>query len=352
MNRRILVPTILALLALVVALAVAGVALRSDTERRNGLNESVPGRITTSVGSATTPAPVSPSPPDAFSLPQQQFALYEPPAEELYINGKRLAGRTAQELATFPPGATVRELANNLVAAAQRRSELERTVAPLRDPSRRSAGEVLYVQLSGVTTTTLGAMVVVRQHLEDAAGVREQVVRVMDVRLRRANGPWSLDSVASVGGTRAPRPAKVSAAAARALDHARLQLPDTARWDIHRGRVDDALLTALADAADRWPIAVSVLRTGHPRNVWATNRASAHTSGYAADVYAVDGELVLRQRQSGSSAQRLAAALLAGGARQIGSPWALRSGNKQSFTDRVHQDHVHLQQTATPPPRG
>lgn len=288
------------------------------------------------------------SPPPPFSIPQQRFALYEPPAEEPYANGKRLAGRVAQQLVTFGPRASAAEIAGGIEAAGERPAQLERIVAPLVDPARRSTGEVAYVQLSGLTATTLGAMVIVRQHLEDATGARELVVRVMDVQLRRTDGPWLLDRVGSVGGTAVPRPAKVSRAAARVLDHPKIQLPDTARWDIYRGDIDDGLLTALGDAADRWPLAVTVLRTGHPPNVWATKRRSAHAAGLAADIYAVDGTLVLRQQKVGSSARQLAASFLAAGAAQVGSPWVLPPGGKRSITDRVHWDHVHIQQTWAP----
>ena len=136
------------------------------------------------------------------------------------------------------------------------------------------------------------------------------------------------------------------------LDHPNIRLPDTARWDIYRGGIDAGLLRALADAADRWRLAVMVLSTGHPPNVWAAGHPSAHSSGYAADIYAVDRMLVLRQRANGSSAQRLAAAFLAAGATQVGSPWTLPPGGRRSFTDRVHQDHIHVQQNRPSPPRG
>ena len=348
MSRRALIPTVLTLLFAVVAVSAAGWILRRDTERIGQLETAPASTMTQPDRSRTTQDPETQVVPTPFSTPQRRFAPYEPPAGETYTNGKRLAGRIAQRLATFPPRATIRELTRAVGAAGGRQAGLDRTLAPLLDPARRSSGEVLYVQLSGVTATTLGAMAVVRQHLEDAAGIREEVVRVMDVQLRRTNGPWSLDRVSSVGGTAVPRPANVSPAAARVLDHPNIQLPDTARWDIYRGGIDDGLLVALAEAADRWPIAVTVLRTGHPRNVWATRRESAHTTGYAVDVYAVDGRLVQRQRESGSNAQSLAAAFLAGGARQVGSPWKLRPGGKRSFTDSVHQDHVHLQQNASP----
>lgn len=334
----------LRLVLLVLVAATAGCA-----DGIEGGSDEVRPPESTAAGTTTQREEMRPRGP--FSTPEQLFAPYEPPTGERYANGKRLAGRVAQSLATFEPSATSSELARGVGATGGRRTALERTVEPLLDPARRSAGEVLYVQLSGVTATTLGAMVIVRQHLEDAGGVREQVVRVMDVRLRRTDGPWSLDRVASVGGAAVPRPPNVSSAAARVLDHPNIELPDTARWDIYRGDIDDRLLRALGDAADRWPLAVTVLRTGHPANVWAARRPSAHASGYAADLYAVAGRLVLRQREAGSSAQQLAAAFLASGAEQVGSPWDLPASGKRSFTDTVHQDHIHVQQTKASAPR-
>ena len=333
-------PALIALRVAVIAVAAAaGGGCQSDTDRGVEPAETAPATTAARTDATTTTAP-----PQPFSMPQLRFAPYEPPAEEPYANGKRLAGRVAQRLATFRQGSSAVEIAAGVGAVGERAAELERVVAPLRDPGRRSSGEVVYVQLSGVTASTLGAMVVVRQHLEDAAGARETVVRVMDVRLRRTDGPWSLDRVGSVGGTAVPRPADLSPPAARVLDHPNIQLPDTARWDIHRGWIGDELLRALADAADGTELAVTVLRTGHPQNVWATERLSAHSTGRAVDIYAVDGKLVLRQRTNGSSAQRLAAAFLAGGATQVGSPWVLAPGGRRSFTDPVHWDHVHVQQ--------
>ncbi len=41
------------------------------------------------------------------------------------------------------------------------------------------------------------------------------------------------------------------------------------------------------------------------------------------------------------------AQLVIAGAAQVGSPWILGAGGSQSFTDEVHEDHIHLQQTPT-----
>ena len=313
-----------------------------DSERTS---DAASMRATATPGaSAATPIPVT-RVARPLSNKLRRLKLYEPPVGEPYANGKRLAGRVGQKLTTFGPDTSAPELARSVGAAGAPAAALSRIVAPLLASARRSTGEVVYVQLSGVTVSTLGAMVIVRQHVEGPGGRRTLLVRVVDVRLRRTNGPWRLDRVASVGGTPARRPARISRAAARVLEHPNITLPDTARWDIHRGLIDEALLRALASAADRWPFAVSVLRTGHPPNVWATKRPSAHAVGKAADIYAVESRLVLRQTAMGSSAQRLASAFLAAGAVQVGSPWVLAPGGRRSFSDRVHRDHLHVQQS-------
>lgn len=337
---------VLRLCAIALLGLAAGVACASGDARESA--DAVT-KTVTHVTTETVTSSQTTSAPAPFSAPEQRFPPYQPPAGEVFPNGKRLAARVAQELATFGPKADAAELADG--AGAQ--PDLERVVAPLLEPSRRSAGEVLYVQLSGVTATTLGTMVVVRQHLEDGEGNREQVVRVMDIRLRRTGGPWLLERVASVGGTPVPRPSTLSRAALRVLDHPNIELADTARWDIYRGLVGEELLQALADAADRRRLAITVFRTGHPPNVWAAGRVSAHTLGRAADIYAVDRVPVVGQRAEGSSAQRLAEAFLAGGAKQVGSPWVLTPGGRRSFTDRVHQDHLHVDvgSGAIPPPQ-
>jgi hypothetical protein len=276
-------------------------------------------------------------------------AAYEPrpyrpdPAEE-YANGKRLAARMAQKALTYEPGASAREVASTLPRTEAGVASLAAALEPAVDPERRSVGEVVYPQLSGVTPTSLGAMVITRQVLEDAHGERESLTRVLDVRLRLSGQSWALDRIASVGGSPVPRPASLAAAAERVLEEPNISLSDSARWDIYRGSVDPTLLDALATAARRHQLSVGILRSGHPPNVWATERPSAHSQGFAADIYAVDGRPVVRQQRTASPAYELAEELFAGGAYQLGSPWAFGAGVGSSFTDAVHQDHIHLQQ--------
>lgn len=289
-----------------------------------------------------TPAAPSPEPE-----PPQAPPRYRPVPDEGYANGKRLAAEIAQRVTTYDPGANAGSIAADLGPAAVAGAALSDSIEPLVYPDRYSRGQVVYPQLSGVTPTSLGAMVVVRQSVSDTGSDVRSITRVLDIRLRRSGGPWALDRIGSIGGTAPGATEAPSAAAQRVLEHPRITLPDSARWDILRGDVDEALLTALASAAERYRLGVAVIRSGHPPNVWATMTPSAHSAGNAVDIYSVDGRPVVTQTQEGSAAFELASELVGGGAAQVGSPWILGAGGSQSFTDDVHQDHIHLQQTPT-----
>ena len=153
-----------------------------------------------------------------------------------------------------------------------------------------------------------------------------------------------LSELASVGGTPTERPPGLPAISQRVLDDPAIDLPDSARWDIYRGEISGNLLKALAGAAKSNPIRVAVLKTGHPPTVWGTSNPSAHSEGLAADIWSVAGQPVVKQRQTGSAAFDTAGAFVSRGALQVGSPWTFTSDGFSTFTDDVHQDHIHVQQ--------
>lgn len=281
--------------------------------------------------------------PDGSAQQRQELrrASYRAPRGDVYQNAKALAGRTVQRLTSYPPGTSARMLAARLPASVRKTPGLRERLEPLSDPVSGSRGRVVYPQLGGATATAASVMVVVRQQRLPPDGEATTETRTFDVRLRRAGGPWQLADIASVGGRPIARPRRLSGAARAVLDSARIDLPDSARWDIHRGAVDERLLRRMKEMADTVPYSVTVLDAGHPTSVFETDRRSAHSSGSAVDVWKVAGQRVVRQRGRGSPAHALARRLLDGGATQLGSPWALGRG---SFTDVVHQDHLHLQQ--------
>jgi hypothetical protein len=292
-------------------------------------------------GPAATPsttAPPSSSRPPAPELP----AAYQPARGEVLAEAKRVAGQAVQQLATYQPGVAHRAVAARLLAPGGDPAALLEAAAPMLVPDALSVGEVVYAQLGGLTPAAAAVMVIVRQALRQPDGETTVMARTLDVRLRRASGRWVLDELASAGGRPVARPAKLPADARAVLDDPRIQLPDSARWDIHRGAVDPRLLQAMRAMADRHPYAVSVLISGHPRNVFGTNRRSNHNAGRAVDVYAVAGRLVVHQRRRGSAAYRLARWLDRDGVSELGSPWAFGDGGARSFTNTVHRDHLHL----------
>ena len=315
------------------AIAAAGVFAACSGEGDSG-------RQAPSARSVKPERPVSPaSPPTRPRVPAYRADPAEP-----YAVAKQFAGQVAQDALTYRRGATADEVAGSLPRAAVARRDLVRVLRPLVVAGMRSGGTTIYPQLSGVTTTSLGTMVVVRQTLEDRDGRRRATTRVLDIRLRRVRKRWELDTIASAGGRPAARPASLPPEARRVLNHPNIELPDSARWDIYRGKVDRGLLSALLAAAKRQELSIAVISSGHPPNVWASSRPSAHARGFAADIYAVGGRPVVRQRKVGSPAYAVAQGFFAGGARQIGSPWSF-GGGARSFTDPVHQDHIHVQQS-------
>ena len=219
-------------------------------------------------------------------------------------------------------------------------------LAPIVHEGTWSRGRVVYPQLGGLEARRAAVIVVVEQTIGDVDGPRTET-RVMDVRVRRdgPDAPWRVEEVASVGGAPVERPDDLSDAATAVLDHPDIELPDSARWDVHRGEVDDDLLALMARMADHQPYGVVVLITGHSWNVFGTDRPSKHSEGRAVDLHrlAADGPLVIEDRSTGSPTHDLVRWLYdQPEVAEIGSPWALDGFGGRSFTDDLHQDHLHI----------
>jgi hypothetical protein len=106
-------------------------------------------------------------------------------------------------------------------------------------------------------------------------------------------------------------------------------------------RLDRRVRTLLVAAADRHPIRVSCVRTGHSWYVKGTRRVSNHSVWRAVDVDWVGGHPV---SPSNPAARRLALWIGRGRAgvqpSEVGSPW--RFGGRPWFTDAGHQGHLHV----------
>jgi hypothetical protein len=268
---------------------------------------------------------------------------YEPVAAETHPNAKALGALVAQTLTTADPGEPLEAIVERASDGRGRTEDVE-AARPLHHPDGWSRGEVLYPQFGGLTEGRCSIMAVTRQTLGYPDGAVEEVVRTIDVRLRIVDGGWTFESLASAGGTPVDRPDDLPEAATAVLDDPRIELPDSARWDIHRGATSPALLALLGRLADETGgFAVCVLESGHPVNVFGTDRLSDHTRGRAADLHALGGRLVIEDRQQGSGTDRAVGWLYDDPIRPVvGSPWALDGFGGRSFTDAVHQDHLHV----------
>lgn len=289
-----------------------------------------------------SPSP-SASPSSATSPLPTQPPAYALSRAEVHPDVKREAARIAQALTTYLPNETPETIAGRIARSEPARSQLLADAAPLLVAGARSIGTVVYPQLGGRPTDRASVMVVVQQQLHASDQKQPKTVtRTLDVRLQRMNQQWQFERLVSAGGQPPADKLKLSATAHAVLADGRITLPDSARWDIQGGGVSERLLKTMLAMAEQAPYAVAVITSGHPHEVFGTNRTSRHTHGRAVDVYSIGGQLVIDQRGENTLAHRTARWLFGQGVAELGSPWAFDGYGGRSFTDVVHQDHLHV----------
>lgn len=279
---------------------------------------------TTTTTEITLPAPVRYAPLDG-----------EPAAD-----AKQLAADTVQAITTYEVGTAPADVRAGIESIGVDPMVADAATG-LQASDSASVGEIVYPQLGGLTDTQASVMVVVRQRLL-REGEERSVTRTVDVRLERTDQTWNVTGVASIGGSPPNAPVALSATASEVLANSAIDLPDSARWDIQRGGTDDRVLGLLLDMAAEHTVSVTVLASGHPQNVFDSVSVSNHTRGRGVDIWAVDGQPVLSQRDPAGSLHTLTGELLALGVTELGSPWDLDGPGGAAFTNTVHQDHLHL----------
>src|SRR3546814_16411747 len=113
------------------------------------------------------------------------------------------------------------------------------------------------------------------------------VVRTADVRLRREAGAWRVTGVESQGGEPTGSP-EITPLAQAVLANDRLDLPDSARWDIQSGRIGDEILQVLQNLSQQHTLHVAVLASGHHHNGLESEYVSNTTHGRGNDLWATD----------------------------------------------------------------
>ena len=254
---------------------------------------------------------------------------------------KGVAALTVQALMSYDPVSSSAAAARQRLVASGASPEIAERAGLVLVAGAHSAADIVYPQLGGLTSERASVMTVVSQRLLLQEGQRQTVVRTIDVRLVRREGRWTVEDIPSFGGDPVPSPVNVPPSAARVLAHPAIDLPDSARWDIFTGRVGEPILALLADLADRHRLGVTVFATGHPHEVFGTTRISNHTRGAAVDLWFVDAPVV-GQRDAKGALPGLVNELLRRGVTELGAPFVVEGPNGPSFTDTVHQDHLHL----------
>lgn len=286
----------------------------------------------------TTPEPTTPATP----LPPPEPAVWEPSTNEVLPGAKQQAASIAHRLVNYGPEQSLAERVARITDDDAERTSLTEAAAVLQHDGVWSRGSVVYPQLGGLRGDRTSVMVVVEQRFPHEADIRT-ATRTLDIRLvRQDDGSWEFDQLASVGG-QPPGPNEQTPAERALLADERVTLPDSARWDIEAGEISPVLVKLMSRMAERTTYDVVTLSSGHPFHVFGTDRQSRHTQGEAVDVYLLDGERVVDLREKGSAAHDLVTWLYdQPEVANIGSPWALDAYGGRSFTDRVHQDHVHV----------
>jgi hypothetical protein len=316
-----------------------GPALASGADEEPDAATAVP---EADIGSQATPG-ITAQPTADTTVPLLPRVSYDPPAGVILADAKRLGGVVAQALTTYEADMSLEDVLNRFAVDPERYVALSEEADIVHYPGMWSRGRVEYAQLGGHLNNRASIMVVLRQEL----GIEELErveTRTMDVRLVRSpQGSWVFDRLASAGGVPVGRPATLSALAAAVVDDPRIRLPDSAIWDIYSGDTDEALLRLMADLADRTPYAATVLHTGHPHNVFETDRVSNHSVGRAIDVYLV-GEALVDDDRADDGTTRAHVEWLGDRTdiKELGSPWKLPDATAHTFTNEVHQDHIHI----------
>ncbi|WP_210588870.1 hypothetical protein [Streptomyces sp. GESEQ-35] len=320
---------------LLLAAAAAGLGLVGCTSDEGGKQpEASPGARSRSPAPSPSPTPTRSPLPSASPWPLVRTEV-EPQA-------KRSAVRLLEALGTWPAGqdgtGAARQRAEAQGVSAAAAPGLVAQARPLLDAGTEATARIIAAQYGGLLATRASVLVAVRQWGRGADGGVEAGGATVDVRLNRLPGGWVVGEL--YPSRPAPPLARPGTLIEQVVSHDRIHLPPAAEADVRAGQLRPKPLRALLALAETYEIDVSVVHTGHPRNVFGTNRLSDHTRMRAFDVWAVDGRAVIDPETPDSLVDGFMRAAARAGAYNIGGPRLLGGGG--FFSDRVHRDHLHI----------
>ncbi|MFI1069319.1 hypothetical protein [Streptomyces puniciscabiei] len=278
----------------------------------------------------------SPSPSPA--LPRT--TPWRPTSAEVQPAAKLRAVRLVEAVGAWADGHGGAAAARTRVAALGLPPALVGQAGPLLPAADQAALQVVDAQYGGILSRSASVLVVCRQWTRRAGTVSAGGTTV-DVRLSRSASGWTVDALHPAH----PGPA------ARSLDpdvrsvlsDDRIVLPPAAAADLRSGQVHTSVARAMLALARTYRLEVSVVRSGHPLDVFGTSRPSDHPRGRAFDVWRIDGHAVVDPATSRALIERFMRDAAAAGSYNVGGPVPLSGGGAgQFFSDATHHDHVHL----------
>jgi len=230
--------------------------------------------------------------------------------------------------------------AAQLGIASSLAAELAGETGSLTPTADEAVVQVVDAQYGGILSDSASVLVVCTQTTRTGTAVRHGGTTV-DVRLSRTSAGWGV----TVLHPATPGPATALSTTERAvLGNSRIQLPPASAADIRSGAVHSSVLQTMTRLAGTYQLSVSVVRSGHPIDVFGTTRPSDHPRGRAFDVWRINGHPVVDPATSRSLITAFMRAAAAAGSYNVGGPVQLSGGatSNQFFSDATHHDHVHI----------
>ena len=327
---------------LVVALS-SGLVAACSTRTRVPLSGETPAPAGTGV-TPTTSVPAPTPSPTATAAPTASTSAALPAAHpwaprrgEVSPAVKARATSLVEAVGTWRSGDSGLAAARRRAAAAGHAPALADALAPLLGAGDSAVSIVRDAQYGGILAGSASVLVVVDQWRAMPDGSVVAGGTTVDVRLVAKSPRWRVtEALPARPGARA---ASLTSTARRVLADTRIRLPHAALSDVRSGAIHDSVLGLLVALSREHVVDVSVLRSGHPLHVFGTSRTSDHPRGRAVDVWALDDRPLVLPSNHALAVSAMSFAV-AHGAYNVGGPVLLPGA--QYFSDRTHQDHVHL----------
>lgn len=319
-DRRALITAALATAGASAMTACAGQEDAPDSATSTPTESDTQGTSSTSSTSSTSTRTTAPT----LATPQ----AWKPHKNEVEADCKLTAVREVTTALTVD-GASGKDLPRALRSLAKHVEGVEQSVV-----------EVAYPQYGGLNANRSKASVMVLLDLTTVAEgstTSNRTSMTLDVRLRKQDS-WQVTE-ALVPQARQEATATPDGVQ-ELLRNRRVELPREARLDLMSGQIDPTLIEVMTELAKKWRLGVHVLRAGHPKYVFDTDRISNHTRGRAVDIWALDRVPVIEHDRA--PWREVMEAAVEHGAHEVGGPRKLGGPTSPYFTDQVHQDHLHV----------